>query len=170
MQHVHAFRDDALGELDGVGVGAAIAAGEISAVEAVDAALDRIDSVNSALNAVAFDDRERARKRAVDADFGMGSFAGVPSIVKNNTGFAGIPTRNGSAATPDRSATETEPLLEQFCSTGVNVVGASTLPAFGLTATTEFVDREPTRNPWDTDYSCGASSARVSTGPSSASR
>ncbi|GAB35960.1 amidase [Gordonia otitidis] len=158
MQHVHAFRDDALGELDGVGVGAAIAAGEISAVEAVDAALDRIDSVNSALNAVAFDDRERARKRAVDADFGMGSFAGVPSIVKNNTGFAGIPTRNGSAATPDRSATETEPLLEQFCSTGVNVVGASTLPAFGLTATTEFVDREPTRNPWDTDYSCGASS------------
>ena len=99
MQHVHAFRDDALGDLDGVGIGAAIAAGEISALEAVDAALDRIDSVNPVLNAVAFDDRERARKRAVDVDFGMCSFAGVPSIVKNNTGFAGIPTRNGSAAT-----------------------------------------------------------------------
>ena len=158
MQHVHAFRDDALGELDGVGVGAAIAAGEISAVEAVDAALDRIDAVNSTLNAVAFDDRERARTRAVEADFGAGSFAGVPSIVKNNTDFAGIPTRNGSAATPDTPASTTEPLLEQFVSTGVNIVGASTLPAFGLTATTEFVDRPPTRNPWNTELSCGASS------------
>ncbi|SKY62871.1 amidase [Mycobacteroides abscessus subsp. abscessus] len=158
MQHVHAFRDDALGELDGVGVGAAIAAGEISAVEAVDAALDRIDAVNATLNAVAFDDRERARKRAVDTDFGAASFAGVPSIVKNNTDFAGIPTRNGSAATPDTPASTTEPLLEQLVSTGVNIVGASTLPAFGLTATTEFVDRPPTRNPWNTEFSCGASS------------
>ncbi|WP_431816202.1 amidase [Gordonia jacobaea] len=158
MQHVHAFRDDALGELDGVGVGAAIAAGEISAVEAVDAALDRIDAVNATLNAVAFDDRERARKRAIDTDFGAASFAGVPSIVKNNTDFAGIPTRNGSAATPDTPASTTEPLLEQLVSTGVNIVGASTLPAFGLTATTEFVDRPPTRNPWNTEFSCGASS------------
>ncbi|MFZ2511381.1 MAG: amidase, partial [Gordonia sp. (in: high G+C Gram-positive bacteria)] len=38
------------------------------------------------------------------------------------------------------------------------VLAASTMPAFGLTATTEFVDREPTRNPWDTDFISGASS------------
>ncbi|MGC4933347.1 amidase [Gordonia sp. DT30] len=158
MRHVHAFGDDALGDLDAVGVAAAIDAGEISAAEAVDAALSRIDQVNPALNGVAIDDRERARKRAVDDDFPVGVFTGVPSIIKNNTRMAGIPTTYGSAAVPVRTARSNEPFTDQLLSTGVNIVGASTLPPFGLTATTEFVDRDPTRNPWDTDYSCGASS------------
>jgi amidase len=158
MRHVHAFGDDALGEWDAVGVAEAITRGDISATEAVEAALARIDAVNPTLNAVAVDDRERARKRAVDGGYCGGSFAGVPSIIKNNTLFAGIPTTHGSAAVPERVATQNEPFTDQLLSTGVNIVGASTLPAFGLTATTEFVDRDPTRNPWDTDYSCGASS------------
>lgn len=158
MRHVHAFDDDALGDLDAVGVAAAIADGEISASEAVEAALARIDAVNPELNAIAVDDRERARKRAVDADYPAGVFAGVPSIIKNNTRFVGIPTTRGSAAVPARVATSNEPFTDQLLATGVNIVGASTLPAFGLTATTEFIDRDPTRNPWDTDYSCGASS------------
>ncbi|MFP3467952.1 amidase family protein, partial [Leifsonia sp. SIMBA_070] len=32
------------------------------------------------------------------------------------------------------------------------------LPEFGFNATTEFVDLPPTRNPWHTGYSSGASS------------
>ncbi|GAC83720.1 putative amidase [Gordonia paraffinivorans NBRC 108238] len=158
MKRVHAFTDDALGELDGVGIAERIAAGEISSDEAVEAALARIDKVNPVLNAIAFDDRERARKRAVDNDFPHGAFAGVPSAIKNNTEYAGLPTRYGSAAVSDRPATANEAFTDQFLATGVNIVGATTLPAFGLTATTEFVDREPTRNPWDTDYSAGGSS------------
>ncbi|NED68822.1 amidase, partial [Streptomyces sp. SID10244] len=82
-----------------------------------------------------------------DDDFPDGSFARVPSIIKNNTLFEGLPVGNGSAAMPDLPAKGNEPFTEQFLSTGVNIVGASTLPAFGLTATTEFVDRDPTRNP-----------------------
>ena len=39
MKHVHAFTDDALGEHDAVGVAQAIASGEISAAEAVEAAI-----------------------------------------------------------------------------------------------------------------------------------
>ncbi|MFI8771626.1 amidase [Gordonia sp. NPDC062954] len=158
MRHVHAFGDDALGDRDGVGIAAAIAGGEISAAEALEAALARIDAVEPHLNAVAVDDRERARKRAVGEGIPGGSFAGVPSIIKNNTLFEGLPVGNGSAAMPDLPAKGNEPFTEQLLSTGVNIVGASTLPAFGLTATTEFVDREPTRNPWNTDYSAGASS------------
>ncbi|MFT4126556.1 MAG: amidase [Gordonia sp. (in: high G+C Gram-positive bacteria)] len=158
MRHVHAFTDDALGDRDAVGVAAAVTAGEISASEALEAALDRIDAVNPVLNAVAVDDRERARRRAATQAYCGGVFAGVPSIIKNNTLFAGLPTQQGSAAVPAHPATKNEAFTDQLLSTGVNIVGASTLPAFGLTATTEFVDREPTRNPWDTDYSCGASS------------
>ncbi|MCR5977463.1 amidase [Gordonia jinghuaiqii] len=158
MKNVHAFGDDALGDRDAVGIAAAIASGEISAAEAAEAAIARIDAVNPHLNAVAFDDRERARKRAVENDFPLGSFIGVPSIIKNNTEFAGLPTRHGSAAVPAHPAQANEAFTNQFLASGVNVVGASTMPAFGLTSTTEFVDREPTRNPWDTDYSSGGSS------------
>ncbi|WP_439031538.1 amidase [Gordonia terrae] len=158
MKNVHAFTDDALGDLDATGIADAIASGEISAAEAVEAAIARIDAVNPQLNAIAFDDRERARKRAVDNDFPLGSFIGVPSIIKNNTDFAGLPTCHGSAAVPQRPAEANEAFTNQFLASGVNVIGASTMPAFGLTSTTEFVDREPTRNPWDTDYSSGGSS------------
>ena len=45
MKHVHAFGDDCLGDLDGVGVARGIVAGEFSATEAVEAALARIDAV-----------------------------------------------------------------------------------------------------------------------------
>ncbi|MDL9936973.1 amidase [Gordonia sp. ABSL1-1] len=158
MKRVHAFGDDCLGDLDAVGVAAAIAAGEMSAAEATEAALARIDVVNPRLNAIAYDDRERARARAAVGDFGGGAFAGVPTLIKNNTEYAGLPNRHGSAAVPEYPATKNEAFTDQLLGTGVNVLGATTLPAFGLTATTEFVDREPTRNPWDTDYSCGASS------------
>lgn len=158
MKRVHAFGDDCLGDLDGVGVARAIAAGEFSALDAARAALARIDAVEPELNAVVVDDRDRALARAAADDFAAGSFRGVPSIIKNNTLVAGLPTMHGSAAVPRVPASANEPFTDQLLSSGVNIVGASTLPAFGLTATTEFVDREPTRNPWNTDYSCGASS------------
>ncbi|GAA4641181.1 amidase [Gordonia humi] len=156
MKHVHAFCDDALGDLDATGVAGRIASGEISATEALESALARIDRVEPELSGLAFDDRDRARAR-LDHGF-HGVFAGVPSAIKNNTDFAGLPTRNGSAATPAAPATSDEAYVGQFVGTGLNVLGATTTPAFGLTATTEFADRAPTRNPWDTDYSSGGSS------------
>ncbi|MFT4087198.1 MAG: amidase [Gordonia sp. (in: high G+C Gram-positive bacteria)] len=157
MKRVHSFGPDCLGELDAVGVARAIGAREFTAAEAMEAALARIDAVNPQLAAVAVDDRERALIRARQNGF-SGAFAGVPSIVKNNTFYAGLPTLHGSAAAGRSPAEQNEPFTDEFLGTGVTFVGASTMPAFGLTATTEFVDREPTRNPWDTDFSCGASS------------
>lgn len=157
MKHVHAFTDDVLGERDAVGVARGIAAGEFTAAEATAAALARIDAVNGRLSAIAVDDRERARARAGANGF-SGAFAGVPTLIKNNTDYAGMPTRQGSAAVADRPAAAHEPFTGEFLGTGVNVLAATTLPPFGLNASTEFVDRDPTRNPWDTDISSGASS------------
>ncbi|MGB6039769.1 MAG: amidase family protein, partial [Gordonia sp. (in: high G+C Gram-positive bacteria)] len=155
MLHVHAFTDDCLGELDAVGVAQSIAAGEISPTEAAKAALARIDVVEPTLGAVAYDDRERALARAATGDFG-GAFAGVPSLIKNNTQFEGIPTLYGSAAPAVVPAAANEPVADELVATGLNILGATTMPAFGLTATTEFADRAPTRNPWNTDFSSGA--------------
>ncbi|GAB08383.1 putative amidase [Gordonia araii NBRC 100433] len=158
MTKVHAFTGDCLGELDAVGVATAIRTGEFSAEEAALAALARIDAVEPQLNAVAFDDREHGLARAAAGDFPDGSLRGVPSMIKNNTIVDGIPTMHGSAAVPPTPATTNEKFTDQLLASGVNILGATTLPAFGLTATTEFVDRPPTRNPWNTEYSAGASS------------
>lgn len=49
---VHAFKDDALGELDAVGIAARIKNKEISAKEAVEASIERAKDVNPHINAI----------------------------------------------------------------------------------------------------------------------
>ncbi|GAA1736346.1 amidase [Aeromicrobium alkaliterrae] len=154
---VHAFADDALGDLDAVGVAVAISAGEISAAEAVEAAIARAEAVNPRLNGIVTSDFDRARSTAATPLTGV--FAGVPTFIKDNTDVAGLPTGHGSAAVIDpQPAAASEPFAEQLLSTGAVNLGKTTMPEFGFNATTEFQDAEPTRNPWHTDYSCGASS------------
>jgi amidase len=153
---VHAFGDDALGDLDTVGVAAAIAAGDISAREATEAAIARAERVNPELNAIQLRDFDRAL--AASDSPGDGVFAGVPTFVKDNTDVAGLPSDQGSLAVKARPAPAHAPFTDQLLSTGVTVLGKSTMPEFGFNATTEYATLPPTRNPWHTDYSAGASS------------
>jgi amidase len=155
-RHVHAFSDDALGDHDATSLAAAIASGEISAREAADAAIARAHSVDTDLNAIAFEDFDRARA-AADSP-GQGVFAGVPTFIKDNTDIAGLPTGHGSDAVRPIAKAKTESFAEQYLSTGMTVLGKSTLPEFGFNATTEYQNLPPTRNPWDTAFSSGASS------------
>ncbi|MFJ9364769.1 amidase [Nocardia sp. NPDC101769] len=150
---VHAFSDDALGEHDGVAIAALIRSGELSAAEVAKAARERVAQVDPVLHAVVVE----ADPPLVSGDREALLF-GVPTFVKDNTDVAGLPTQHGSAAWRARPAKAHGPFAKQFLGTGVTVLGKSTLPEFGLNATTEFVDAEPTRNPWDTEVSSGASS------------
>ena len=153
---VHAFTDDALGDLDAVGVAEAIRAGDISAREATEAAIARVDRVDPTLNALVIRDFERALDQASSPEPGV--FSGVPTVVKDNTDVAGLPTRHGAQSVPARDADADAPFTTQLRSTGVVVLGKSTMPEFGWNASTEFDNRPPTRNPWNTEYSSGASS------------
>ncbi len=153
---VHAFSDDALGDLDAVGVSAAIRSGDISAREATEAAIARVEQVDPVLNALVVRDYERALDQA--ATPGPGVFSGVPTVVKDNTDVAGLPTRHGAESVPARDANADAEFTTQLRSTGVIVIGKSTMPEFGWNASTEFDNRPPTRNPWNPEYSSGASS------------
>lgn len=158
-QPVNAFTDDALGDLDAVGVAERIRSGEVSAAEVTEAAISRVMAVNPTLNAVAFEAFDRGRAQA--HEIGAGSdlpFAGVPSFVKDNNDVAGMPTRFGSAAMTAHPAKRDYPSAAQFMAQGYVVLGKSSMPEFGMTATTEFIDAPPTRNAWNSDYSSGASS------------
>jgi amidase len=153
---VHAFGDDALGDLDTVEVAAAIASGAISAREAAEAAIARADQVNPGLNAIQHPDFVRGLAAADRPPEGV--FAGVPTFVKDNTDFAGLPSDQGSLAVKARPAAAHAPFTEQFLSAGFTVLGKTTMPEFGFNATTEYATLPPTRNPWNTGYSAGASS------------
>ncbi|MGO4256186.1 amidase [Marmoricola sp. RAF53] len=155
---VHAFRDDALADHDAVGLAEEIRAGRVSATEAVDAAIARIEAVNPELNGLACADFERARERAA-GPARTGFFAGVPSLVKDNSDVAGLPTQQGcSAYTGPRAAVDGD-FARAFHAQGLISLGKSQLSEFGFSASAEFWNADPVRNPWNTGYSSGASSA-----------
>ncbi|WP_329113459.1 amidase [Streptomyces sp. NBC_01353] len=153
---VHAFRDDALGEHDAVGLASAIRRGEVSAAEVARDAAERVRAVEARLHAVQVHVESPAH--TVGAGGAGGAFAGVPTFVKDNTDHQGLPTGHGSAAFTPRAARQHAPFARQFLSSGVTVLGKTRLPEFGFSPTTEYEGAEPVRNPWNTGYSAGGSS------------
>jgi amidase len=156
MDPVHAFSDDALGTHDAVGLAAAVASGQVSVRELVEAAAARAEAVNPVLNAIQHSDVDRARAEADRPRTGV--LAGVPTFVKDNTDVAGLPTHHGSLAVTSPPAAGDAPVVQMLRSTGLVVLGKSTLPEFGWGASCEYETLPPTRNPWDPDRSTGASS------------
>ncbi|GAA3505959.1 amidase [Streptomyces prasinosporus] len=150
---VHAFRDDALGDHDAVGLARAIRRGEVGAAEAARDAAARVGAVEARLNAVQVHIAVPAHGSG-----SVGAFAGVPTFVKDNTDYQGLPTGHGSAAFAPRPARRHAPFVHQLLSTGVTVLGKTRLPEFGFSPTTEYEAGEPVRNPWHTDHSAGGSS------------
>ena len=155
---VHAFGDDALGDLDATGVAERLARAEISALEATEAAIDRIERVNPDLNAMASRDFDAARERARRLDRPRGAFGGVPALAKENIHVAGLPMTMGSRALPDRPQRRNGAVARQLLDTGLVLLGTTRMPEFGWTATTERMGGDVTRNPWETDFSAGGSS------------
>lgn len=153
---IHAFRDDALGDLDAVALAERVRRGEVSARELAEAAIARAEHVNGALNAIQLADFDRAL--ASTAQPANGVFAGVPSFIKDNTDIAGLPTRHGSRAVAATPARQHGAFTRQFQSLGFTVLGKTTLPEFGFNGTTEYEGAPPTRNPWHLGYSSGGSS------------
>lgn len=150
---VHAFGDDALGDHDAVAIAERIRTGDISPAEAESAAVERIKKVSS-LRAVVHESYDAPRR----SDDTSAPLYGVPTLIKDNTDVAGWPTNHGSEAFTADPAKKDGKYATQFMSTGVTVLGKTQMPEFGLNATTEFRTGEPVLNPWNTDYSVGASS------------
>lgn len=144
-----------LAALDAVETAARIKSGEISAAEAVEAAIARAEALEPEINAIAFKRFDRARDLAATAS---GPWAGVPTFVKDLDDVTGEPSGFGSRAFPGYKGKAQTPLIDAYLGLGVVSLGKSTTPEFGLTATTEPLSTGKTRNPWNTDYSTGGSS------------
>jgi len=159
VQPVSAFQDDALGDLDAVGIVEALRAGRISPAEIVEAAIARTEVVNPALNGLVYEAYDRARARAGAPSPYGGYFDGVPTYVKDNVAVGGMPTMNGTDAWDPRNAPIDGDFARHYLATGLVPLGKTALSEFGFSASAEHPRRGAVRNPWNTDHTAGASSS-----------
>jgi amidase len=137
--------------------------GELTAVDALEAHLERIARHNGALNAVVSLDAGRARRlaEAADAAFGRGEvhgpLHGVPMTLKDANDAAGLRTTVGTSRL-DRVATEDGTVAARLRAAGAIIIGHTNVPPM----LADFQTANPifgrTSNPWDATRTAGGSS------------
>lgn len=152
---IHAFQNDALGDDDAMAIRHRLETGTVSQREVLEAAIARCRQVDPALHALA---SERFEAVCQEPPARNRPFSGIPTVLKDNIPFAGLPTGFGTAALQPRIERKNGAYTRQYLSLGMQVLGKSTLPEFGFNATTEPAGGPATVNPWHRDYSSGASS------------
>jgi amidase len=155
---VHAFRDDALGDLDAVGLVAALRARRVSIPEIVEAAIARAEAVNPVLNGLAFQAFDRARAQA-NVAVGDQFFAGMPSFLKDCEAVAGMSSMAGSDAWKPQPATADGEFARAYLAMGMVPLGLTRMSEFGFNAVTEHPRLGAVRNPWNPDRTAGGSSS-----------
>jgi len=142
---------------DAVGLAELIAANEVTALEALEAALARAAKVNPQINAITMDLSERARREASLP--AAGPLAGVPFLLKDlGPALAGTPTTSSSKLFKDEIAAADSPLTAAYRGAGLVIFGKTNTPELGLEPVTEPAMFGPTRNPWDLSRTAGGSS------------
>lgn len=150
--------------LDATETASLIRAGKLSAREAVDAHLARLEVVNPKLNAVVRVLAEEARAEALKADEAqaqgkpLGPLHGVPFTTKINVDQKGQPTDNGVVLLKDLVAKEDSPHVAHLRNAGAISIGRTNSPAFAMRATTDNALHGLTLNPWNREVTCGGSS------------
>jgi amidase len=143
---------------------------EVSAREAADAALARLDAVNPQINAVVehrpADVRAAADRidRAIAAGEDPGVLAGVPVTVKVNADQAGFATTNGVTLQRDLVAQANSPVVDNLLREGAVLLGRTNAPAFSLRWFTTSLLHGDTRNPRDPRLTPGGSSGGAAAG------
>ncbi|MFF7055031.1 amidase family protein [Achromobacter spanius] len=137
---------------------------EVSAVEAAQSALERLNAVNPALNAVVDHRPDEVMARAADVDAQLargedpGVLAGVPVTVKVNVDQAGYATTNGVKLQKDLIAATNSPVVDNLLRAGAVILGRTNTPAFSLRWFTGNALHGDTRNPRNAALTPGGSS------------
>src|SRR3954468_8911345 len=144
---------------DGVGLAARVRKGELTAKELARQAAAGVAKVNPALSGVVelFDDV--IADPAKDGANLAGPFAGLPFLVKDlGPTMKGRLQEMGSLLMRGNRASADTFLTGKFRQAGLNLIGRTTTPEFGVCSSADNPAVYVTRNPWDTDYTtCGSS-------------
>jgi amidase len=146
--------------MDAVDQAALVASGQVSPSELLEAAIERIERIDPALNAVVIRWFDHARETAA-GDLPDGPFRGVPFLIKDlYASYAGQQISNGNVAFKNAHviADADTTLVGRHRAAGLVIAGRTNSPELGSVPTTEPVAWGPTRNPWDTSRTPGGSS------------
>ncbi|TXH32461.1 MAG: amidase [Rhodospirillaceae bacterium] len=151
--------DKAFATLDGLGLADEIAAGRITPLEAVDAAIRIIERHNPVLKAVVMERFDAARAEAKKMAPGGGLFAGVPFLAKDMNVFtADMPTTFSSRFFAEAAPRGDSEIVRRWKQAGLIILGKTSTPEFAADFVTEPSFRGPCRNPWNPDVTPGGSS------------
>ncbi len=142
--------------LDATAMAALIGAGEVTAVEIVEAHLGRIGAVDGHLNAfvtvVAEEAVAEARRRPT------GPLGGVPFTVKDSFDTAGVRTARGSLLFADRVPHGDATAVARLRAAGAILLGKTNLPEMSYWTETDNLLTGRTVNPYDAERTPGGSS------------
>jgi amidase len=145
-------------EHDGLGLAGLVEKGEVSPAELVEAAIERIERHNGALNAVVYKAYDEARKTAAGA-LPDGPFKGVPFLIKDlGAQVTGWPRTSGSNYAQVAADETDSELVRRYRASGVVLVGKTNTPEFGIPGVTNSERLGPCGNPWNPEHISGGSS------------
>jgi len=124
---------DDLGRASAGTLAKALAAKRLSAAEACEAAIARIERLDGAINAVVVRDFERARQAAAAADAALArgeraALLGVPMTVKEAHNVAGLPTTWGIEEARDFVPSEDSVAVARLKKAGAVILGKTNVP------------------------------------------
>ncbi|HYD44543.1 MAG TPA: amidase family protein, partial [Phenylobacterium sp.] len=146
---------------DAVGLAALVARGEVTAAELLEAAIARMEAVNSQVNAVVQQYLDYAR--AVAGAAPGGALGGVPFLLKDlGALMEGTVTTSGSRLMAEVVQPADSAIVAAYKRAGLVIFGKTNTPEFGLMPVTEPEFFGPSRNPWDLSRTPGGSSGGAS--------
>ena len=147
----------------GADLGALLARGEATAVEAVQAHLDRIEDVDADVHAFLHVDGEGALAQAAEVDRrraqgeALGPLAGVPLALKDVFTQRGVPTTCGSRILEGWRPPYDATVVTRLRAAGVVILGKTNMDEFAMGSSTEHSAWGPSHNPWDLARTPGGS-------------
>ena len=136
---------------------------ELSAVELVDAYLERIEAYDRggpALNSVVVtSEHARARAEELDGQEPAGALHGIPVLLKDNINTSDLPTAYGSVAMRGYQPREDATVARRLREAGAIVLGKTTLPDWATSWFSYSSLTTETRNPYDPNRDPGGSSS-----------
>ena len=144
---------------DGVALAARVAKGELTAAELAAQAAAGIAKVDPALSAVVEVFEDAVADPATDGTNLDGPFAGLPFLMKDlGPTMKGRLQEMGSRYMRGNRATADTFMTAKMRRAGLNLIGRTTTPEFGVCSSADNPAVYVTRNPWNTDYTtCGSS-------------
>jgi Asp-tRNA(Asn)/Glu-tRNA(Gln) amidotransferase A subunit family amidase len=152
-----------LWQMTAVELAARLRGREVSAVQALEAVLDRVERIGPAINpfSVRLDDRAREAARRADERLDRGDgglLTGVPLTVKDSQWMAGVESAYGSLTMQGFVPDRTTLAVERLEADGAVIFAKTAVPEFCYSGICESPVHGRTSNPWDLDRVPGGSS------------